>query len=144
MKKLILIPIFLVLLVVSSCDTGGSSSSTADPQTLINSAKQGTWRISNYNHSGVNEASNFTGYNFTFSVTNVLSASNGTNTYVGTWSVVADDSQTNPTGLKFNITIANPTEFASLSKAWIVASYNGSTIYLTESNSSDVLVFTKN
>lgn len=144
MKKYILIPIFLVLLVVSSCDTGGSSSSTADPQSLINTAKQGTWKISNYNNNGVNATSNFTGYNFTFPVTNSLSTTNGTNTYTGNWSVVADESETNPTGLKFNITIASPIEFATLSKGWVVASYNGSTIYLTDNSSSDVLVLTKN
>ena len=36
MKKLILIPIFLLVLVVSFCDTSGSSWSTSDPATLIN------------------------------------------------------------------------------------------------------------
>lgn len=133
---------------MSSCETGVSSSSTTDPATLINTAKQGTWKVTNFNDSGTDETSHFAGYNFTFGTSNALSATNGTNTYTGTWSAVSDDDTTNPSGLKFNIAIASPVDFAELTDDWVVASYSSTTIYLTDvsggGSGTDILVFTKN
>lgn len=100
MKKLILIPtlLFVLALNLTSCDTGGSSSNSGDPQTLINTAKSGTWRVGSYSDSGVDETSHFTGYNFTFSASDVVTATNGTVTNTGTWLVRAIlDDEGNPT-----------------------------------------------
>ncbi len=148
MKKKILISAMFCFLILNSCDTGGSSSSTTDPQTLINTAKQGTWRVTTYNDSGTDETSHFTGYNFTFATSNVLSATNGTNNYTGSWSVLTDDNNDNPTGLKLNIAIVSPPDFADLTDDWNVASYNSTTIYMVDvsggGSGTDVLVLTKN
>ncbi|HNP33672.1 MAG TPA: hypothetical protein PKN96_10295 [Flavobacterium sp.] len=150
MKKLTLLPALFCLLILSatSCDTGVSSSSTSDPTTLINTVKQGTWKITNFVDSGTDETSHFTGYNFTFGASNAFSATNGTNTYPGTWQVASDDDVNNPSGLKFTIAIASPTDFADLSDGWKVSTYSSTTIYLVDTSGggsgTDVLVFTKN
>ena len=152
MKKLILIPglfCLLMLNVASMCSSDDSSSST-DPTPVINTATQGTWRITSYVDSGTDETSHFTGYNFTFGASNVLTATNGTNTYTGTWSVVVDNSNDdNPSSdLDFNIAFALPPDFADLTDDWDVVSHTATTISLIDvsggNGGTDTLVFTKN
>jgi len=152
MKKLFLIPglfCLFMLNVASMCSSDDNSSST-DPAPVINTATQGTWRISSYVDSGNNETSNFAGYNFTFGPSNVLSATNGTNTYNGTWSVTADSSNDdNPSSdLDFNIAFASPANFADLTDDWDVVSHTATTISLIDvsggNGGTDTLVFTKN
>jgi hypothetical protein len=154
MKKLILIPglfCLFILNVASMCSSDDSSSST-DPTPVINTATQGTWRITNYVDSGTNETNHFTGYIFTFATgdVNVLTTTNGTNTYTGTWSVVVDNSNDdNPSSdLDFNISFASPPDFADLTGDWDVVSYTATTISLIDvsggNGGTDTLVFTKN
>jgi hypothetical protein len=144
-----LLSLFL-LIITTMCTTGSSISSSSDPSQLINTAKQGTWRISGYNDSGTNETSHFTGYNFTFGNSNAITATNGTNTYYGTWSVNAVlDIDDNPTGeLDFYISFDSPVDFADLTDNWDVVSYTSNRIYLTDvsggSGGNDILEFTKN
>jgi hypothetical protein len=154
MKKLILIPALFCLFmlnVASMCSSDDdSSSSSQDPTPVINTATQGTWRVTSYIDSGTDETNHFTGYNFTFASGNVLSATNGTNTYAGTWSVTNDSSDDdNPSSdLDFNILFASPANFADLSDDWDIVSYTATTISLIDisggNGGTDTLVFTKN
>lgn len=153
MKKFILIPALFCLFmlnVASMCSSDDNSSSTTDPTPVINTVSQGTWRITSYVDSGNNETSDFTGYNFTFGPSTVLTATNGTNTYTGSWSVNSDDSNDdNPSSdLDFNITFVNPANFADLSDDWDIVSYTATTISLIDvsggNGGTDTLVFTKN
>jgi hypothetical protein len=153
MKKFILIPALFCLFmlnVASMCSSDDNSSSTTDPTPVINTVSQGTWRITSYVDSGNNETSDFTGYNFTFGPSTVLTATNGTNTYTGSWSVTSDDSNDdNPSSdLDFNITFVNPANFADLSDDWDIVSYTATTISLIDvsggNGGTDTLVFTKN
>ena len=153
MKKLILIPalFFLFMLnVASTCSSDDSPSTTIDPNPVINTVTQGTWRITSYVDSGNNETSDFTGYNFTFATGNVLTATNGTNTYSGTWSVVSDSSNddNSSTDLDFNIGFLSPANFTDLTDDWDIVSYTATTISLIDvsggNGGTDTLVFTKN
>jgi hypothetical protein len=154
MKRLIIIPALFCLFmlnVASMCSSDDdSSSNTQDPTEVIDIATQGTWRVTSYVDSGTNETSDFTGYNFTFGTSSVLTATNGTNTYTGTWSVVTDDSNDdNPSSdLDFNIFFASPANFADLSDDWDVVSFTATTISLIDvsggNGGTDTLVFTKN
>ena len=139
-----------MLNVASMCSSDDNSSSTTDPTPVINTVSQGTWRITSYVDSGNNETSDFTGYNFTFGPSTVLTATNGTNTYTGSWSVTSDDSNDdNPSSdLDFNITFVNPANFADLTDDWDIVSYTATTISLIDvsggNGGTDTLVFTKN
>ncbi|WP_284651270.1 hypothetical protein [Flavobacterium terrisoli] len=153
MKKLILIPALFCLFmlnVASMCSSDDDNSSSQDPTPVINTATDGTWRVTSYVDSGNDETNHFTGYNFTFASGNVLSATNGTNTYTGTWSVTSDDSDDdNPSSdLDFNIAFASPADFADLSDDWDIVSYSATTISLIDisggNGGTDTLVFTKN
>lgn len=153
MKKLILIPALFcmfMLNVASMCSSDDNSSSSQDPTPVINTATQGTWRVTSYVDSGTDETNHFTGYTFTFASGSVLSATNGTNTYTGTWSVTNDSSDDdNPSSdLDFNVLFASPADFADLSDDWDIVSYTATTISLIDisggNGGTDTLVFTKN
>jgi hypothetical protein len=153
MKKLILIPglfCLFMLNVASMCSSDDNSSSAQDPTPVVNTATQGTWRVTSYIDSGTDETNHFAGYNFTFATGGVLSAANGTNTYTGTWSVTTDNSNDdNPSSdLDFNIFFASPADFADLSDDWDVVSYSDTSISLIDvsggNGGTDTLVFTKN
>ena len=153
MKTLKLIPILLcifMLNVASMCssDDNNSSSNVAQTQ-VIATASSGTWRVTLYNDSGTVKTSNFTGYNFTFAASNVLTASNGTNTYAGTWSV-SDSNSNDDTidDLNFNIAFGAPANFADLTDDWHIQSRTDTKIELIDvsggSGGTDYLTFEKN
>jgi hypothetical protein len=153
MKKLFFIPCLFCLFmlnVASMCSSDDNSSST-DPTPVINTATNGTWKVTSYIDSGNDETSHFTGYDFTFGASNTLTAANGTNTYTGTWSVTSDDNSNddNPSGdIDFNIAFSSPANFADLTEDWNIVSYSATTIALVHvsggNGGTDTLVFTKN
>lgn len=154
MKKLKLIPILLcifMLNVASMCSNDDNNSNPpADPSPVINTVNQGTWKITLYNDSGTIKTSNFTGYNFTFGTGSALTASNGSNTYNGTWSVTSgdsnDDSPSND--LDFNIAFSTPANFADLTDDWDIITYTSTKIQLIDvsggNGGTDYLTFEKN
>src|SRR5574343_446109 len=154
MKRVILIPMLFCLFmlnVASMCSSDdNSSSSSQDPTPIINAATQGTWRVTSYVDSGTDETNHFTGYNFTFSNGGVLTATNGSNTVTGTWSVLNDDSNDDSPSndLDFNIGFTAPANFADLTDDWDIVSYSETTISLIDvsggNGGTDTLVFTKN
>ncbi|MCF6132955.1 hypothetical protein [Flavobacterium wongokense] len=150
MKKLFLIPSLICLLLLNvKCSSSDDNSST-NPTQVINAATAGTWKITSFIDSGNDETNHFTGYNFTFAAGNVLTATNGTNTYSGSWTVTTDDSNDdNPSGdVDFNILFTSPADFADLTEDWHIVSYSSTTISLRHvsggNGGTDTLVFTKN
>ena len=158
MKKLRFIPLLAALFmlnVASMCssddDNNSNSNTTALVQAaVINTASSGTWRITFYEDSGDNETSNFSGYNFTFGSGNALTASNGTNTYTGSWSVTNSNSNDdNPSNdIDFNILFSTPANFEDLSDDWDIVSYTATKIQLVDvsggNGGTDYLTFEKN
>lgn len=88
MKKMHLIPLLSLIFmfnVASTCssDDDSSSSTPTDPTPIINTVSSGDWHITLYEDDGVDETYHFTGYTFTFDSSNVLTATNGTDTHTG-------------------------------------------------------------
>jgi len=133
-----------------SCTNDSSSSDAVDPAPVVNTVNKGTWRVTFYEDSGVNETSNFTGYNFTFGTNSVLTAANGSNTYVGTWSVTVDNSgDDNPSSdLDFNIAFSSPSNFAELTDDWNILERTDTKIKLVHvsggNGGTDYITFEKN
>jgi len=152
MKKLRLIPLLaaLFMLNVASMCSNDDSPNSVDPTPVINTAAQGNWRVTLFNDSGNDETNHFTGYNFTFGNSNVLTASNGTNTYTGSWSVTSDNSgDDSPSNdLDFNIGFSSPPNFEELSEDWNIISYTTTKIQLIHisggNGGTDYLTFEKN
>ena len=156
MKKLKLIPILALVFMLnvasmcSSDDDNSNSNSSQDPTPVINTVNQGTWRITFFEDSGNNETNHFTGYNFTFAAGNVLTATNGTNTYSGLWSVTSDDSNDDSPSndLDFNIAFSAPADFTDLTEDWNIITYTATKIQLIHvsggNGGTDYVTFEKN
>ncbi|TNF45869.1 MAG: hypothetical protein EP305_12785 [Bacteroidetes bacterium] len=109
----------------------------------------GTWRISNFVDSGVDETVNFSGYNFTFKDDGTLTASNGSSTFTGTWSVSDSNSQDdNLDDLHFNINFNLTNNFEDLNDDWDIVSHSSSKLELIDvsggNGGTDLLTFVKN
>ncbi|WP_353087470.1 hypothetical protein [Flavobacterium sp.] len=152
MKKLkILMLLYLVFLVnvASMCSNDDNPSSSVNQTMVINTVSSGTWRITLYNDSGTIKTNQFTGYNFTFGPSNVLTATNGTQTYTGVWSVTDsngnDDSMDD---LDFNIAFTAPANFLELTYDWDIQSRTDTKIELIDvsggNGGTDYLTFEKN
>ena len=155
MKKIKSISAILFLFIVtifSSCSDEDdiAVNNSVDPTPVINIVNNGTWRVTFYEDSSVDETSNFTGYNFSFGAGNVLSTTNGTNTYSGTWSVTSDNSMDDSPSndLDFNIAFSAPANFADLTDDWNVISYTATRIQLIHvsggGGGTDYITFEKN
>lgn len=156
MKKLSFIPLLsliFVLNVASTCsnDDDGNTETQQDPTSIINIASEGTWHISLYEDDSIDETHHFTGFNFTFNNSNILTATNGTDIYTGSWSVTNDDSDDDSPSndLDFNIFFSSPASFADeLSDDWDIVSYSSTKIELVDvsggNGGTDYLTFVKN
>lgn len=149
MKKLVLIPILLVLFllnVASMCsnDDDSSSSSSQVITDTENAVVNGTWRVTLFSEDGTNQTSNFSNYNFTFNSNGTLSTVNGSTTMNGTWTTGIDDS-TPKMFINFNV-VNGP--FEEISEDWRILSNTSSKIELKHvsggDGSVDLLTFEKN
>lgn len=140
--------VFLVN-VASMCSNDDNPSSTVNQTTVINTVSSGTWRITLYNDSGTIKTNQFTGYNFTFGPSNVLTATNGTQTYTGVWSVTDTNSNDDSIDdLDFNIAFTAPANFLELTDDWDIQSRTDTKIELIDisggNGGTDYLTFEKN
>lgn len=149
-KKLIFAVCAGAFLFTTACssDDDSSSPSNTTVEEVVNTVTSGTWRITSYIDSGNNETADFTGYNFTFGSTSLLTATNGTNTYEGTWSVTDDNDDSPSDDIDFNILFSAPTAFVELSDDWDVVERTSTKIRLVDDSGgnggTDYLTFEKN
>jgi hypothetical protein len=132
----------------SSCDENSSSSGETKKK-IEDNVKTSTWRVTNYNDSGTDETNHFTGFNFTFAASGVLTAVKSTTTYTGTWSIT--DSNSNDDSLNdlhFNINFNLTNEFEDLNDDWDIISQSATKIELRDvsggGSGTDLLTFEKN
>ncbi len=152
MKKIKIISVLALLFmlnVASMCSDDGDSPTNVNKTQVIITVVSGTWRITNYVDSGVNETTNFTGYNFTFASNNVLTAVGNGLTTSGTWSVTDSNSNDDTLNdLDFNIAFTAPANFVDLTNDWAIFSRTGTKIQLIDvsggNGGTDYLTFEKN
>jgi hypothetical protein len=155
MKKGFLYKVVLVLSLslIVSCSTNedDSPNNAVQIEQLENTAETGTWRVTNLVDSGEDETSDFNGYDFTFSENGTVTATNGTTTYNGTWSVTSDDSDDDDdSDVEFNLFFPVPDtdNFEDLNDDWDIVSYSDTVINLIDisggNGSTDVLTFERN
>ena len=155
MKKLKLVSflsLIFVFNVASMCSDDDNSNTAADPSPVINTVTSGTWRITLYEDSGINETTNYSNYIFTFNTNGVLTAANSTS-FNGTWSVTSSNSNDdNPDNdLDFNIAFVAPAPNSftdDLTDDWDVISHTANRIQLVDvsggNGGTDYLTFEKN
>jgi hypothetical protein len=128
MKKLSFYSVLALALLTMSCvkDAPVQIPVLADTTVITNNLKSGTWHITKYIDHTENETNHFTGYNFTFGANGVLTASNGTLTFTGTWVVTnnqtLDDSPNNPIDVNISFPTGNVNDplnyFADITDDW--------------------------
>ncbi|MCF8258026.1 MAG: hypothetical protein K9J06_10745 [Flavobacteriales bacterium] len=146
--KLSILACVVGLSSIVSCTTNEDGTNVTQSQVETN-VQSGTWRITKFIDSGTDETNHFTGYNFTFNDSGVLSAGNGTNSYDGSWSISDsnsnDDSQDD---LDFNINFNLTNDFEDLVDDWNFVSQSATRIELTDvsggNGGTDLLTFEKN
>lgn len=119
---------FILLLAIACSDDANTAK-----EKVIDTVTSGTWSITYYFDSDTDETTDYAGYNFTFADTGVLTATNGANTYTGTWSVT--DSNSNDDSfddLHFNIAFATPALFEELSDDWEIIEVTDTKIQLID------------
>jgi len=146
MKTLKLALILPVIFAVVSCSDDNDPGNSASA--VENTVKAGTWRITRFEDSGNNETSMFSGYNFAFDASGTLTASNGGNIFIGTWSVTGSSSDDSSDDLHFNINFNLNNSFEELSDDWHFVSYSSSRIELIDvsggNGGTDYLTFERN
>ncbi len=148
-KSVILIFISSISLTSCTNDDDNNQSSNETQTQIEDNVKKDTWRITKYIDSGNDEINHFSGYNFTFGANDVLSATNGTNTFMGTWSISDSNSNDDSLGdLDFNIFFASPPDFEELSDDWDLLTQTTAKIELIDvsggNGGTDYLTFEKN
>lgn len=145
-KHVIFIGIVSVgLLFLSACKKEDVKKK-ADIETNV---QEGTWRVTRFIDSGDDETQNFNGYNFTFNDSGELSATNGSATHKGSWSVTDSNSDDdNPDDLHFNIQFNLTNNFEDLNDDWEIISDSETKIELKDvsggNGGTDYLTFEKN
>ena len=131
----------------TSCSKDDSSNNNTTTG-VQNTVKAGTWQITSFIDSGNDETNHFHNYSFTFSDNNALAATNGTNTFTGTWSI--DDSNSNDDSiddLHFNINFNLSNDFEDLNEDWQIVSRTSTRIELIHisggNGGTDYLTFEK-
>lgn len=160
-KKIKYFSISALVALLAACTTddtndNNSNNLEAQIQEVKNLATSGTWIVSSFIDSGVNETDDFTGYSFAFNADGSLVADNGTNTVEGTWSVTSDDSDDSmddspddsSDDIDFNIFFASPENFNELTEDWEIVSQSSTKIDLIHvsggDGSTDTLTFENN
>jgi len=133
MKKALYV--LLALSIFSACDDSDDDNrSNGDVEKVENIAMNGLWRITYFFDTDKEETDNFNGYTFDFNNGNVLTATNGSNTYSGTWSVTddgsGDDNNDDFDDIDFNIGFSNPDDFEELTEDWEIISLSNTKMEL--------------
>lgn len=147
--RLSMLAIMVALLPAASCTKDNDDPNNTIQSQVQTNVQTRTWRITRYIDSGKDETSHFSGYNFTFQSSGVLTATNGTNTYTGTWSISDsnsnDDSQDD---LHFNIQFNLTNDFDDLTDDWDFVSQSPTRIELIDisggGSGTDYLTFERN
>lgn len=118
--------IMVIFSIVPTAD--GNSDSNSSPKGKISSDEHdiiaiivtnGTWKVSCYWKSERNEMINFNRFNFSFGAHDMLTVTDGKNTYKGTWSILeAGSNNESISDIKFNIAFAYPIHFVEIIDGW--------------------------
>ena len=134
------------IISLASCSNGDPVNPS--PNVVINNMQSGNWRITSFIDSGKDETGHFAGYTFTFGTNGSLTASNGSITHMGTWSITNGNSNDDsPNDIDFNILFDLTNNFEDLTEDWHIISQSDTRIELIHisggNGGTDYLTFEK-
>ena len=133
---------------MNSCSNSTDDSADLTPTVIQNNVQTGDWKITSYIDSGKDETNHFSGYFFTFNSNGTISATNGSVTNAGTWSLTDSNSNDDTPGVvDFTILFNLGNDFDSLSEDWQILSQTSKKIELKHvsggNGGTDFLTFEK-
>ncbi|MCB9324148.1 MAG: hypothetical protein H6571_10470 [Lewinellaceae bacterium] len=136
------------MLTWGSC-SNHDNSVPSSPDQVEQNVQNGAWIITDFNDSGKDETAHFTGYAFTFGTDGTLTASNGSSSYSGNWSVTdSNSSDDNPDDMHFNIIFNLSNNFEDLNDDWHILTQSETKIELIDisggNGGTDYLTFELN
>ena len=149
---LIMLCFALMSFTCSEDDEIDMNDNSAEVELIKNTVQSGTWIITSFIESGVNQTNQYSGYSFTFNANGTLNATNGTQTYNGTWSITNDDDSDDDSNsnddIDFNIYFASPATFNDdLTEDWEIVTRTNTKIELIHisggNEETDSLIFEK-
>lgn len=150
LKAILVIFVYTGLAMSCDKDDDNSQQQNTNVAQTINTAQNGSWKITYFYDSDHEETGHFTGYVFNFNENGSLVAVKGSTTVTGTWSVTDSNSSDDDGGSNdtdFNIFFASPADFEDLSDDWDIISVSNSKIELTDvsggNGGTDFLTFQK-
>ena len=133
--------LLLSLFALTSCDDNSSGNNGSNNGGATPSA--GTWKVS-YFFDKQDETSYYSNYTFEFGANGSLSASNGNQTYSGTWATGIDDS-TDKFLIDFSGTV--PSALSELEEDWRIIKMDNDFMHFEHTSGgngdTDVLKFSK-
>ena len=139
----------MICISITSCSTDDENddSNSILQSTVENNTQSGTWRITKFIDSGIDETSDFSGYNFTFNSSGTLNANDGTNNFDGLWNISSSDG-TELDDIELNIVFNLMNDFDDLTDDWDFISQTSTKIELIDisggGEADDYLTFEKN
>lgn len=142
--KILSLAIILAILL-SSCskdDDNNAGNAGLTAESVQNTLREGTWRVTYFWDTDHDETSHFAGYHFSFFTAGTIMAMNTTEHIQGTWSAGTDDSK-----VKLNLAFTSPPDFQELTEDWHVIERSAGKIKLQHisggNGGTDVLTFEK-
>lgn len=136
-----LVSMFSLLALIGSLYACSKDNLQRTQSNIERNVVKDTWRVTKFIDSGTDELYHFNGYSFTFSDDGSVTATNGTNSYTGTWSVTQsssntdDDNRSSDDGLDdldFNLAFSGNDDFQDLNDDWDIISQSNTRIELMD------------
>ncbi|MEY2693295.1 MAG: hypothetical protein RIT03_1686 [Bacteroidota bacterium] len=146
-KTLFISALVLLYSTASSCSSEDASTSNSASD-VANLVGNGTWRISYFYDTDHEATASFAAFTFTFAANSVLSATNGTDSYLGIWSISDSNSDDDTlSDLDFIIGIDLTVNSGELNSSWEIIQKSATEIKLRDvsggNGGTDYLTFTK-
>lgn len=142
--------LFTLILISSLVGCGEEDEPKGTVDSVRSILMLSTWTITHFwdSQSGHEESGHYTGFSFSFSDSGNLTATNGTTTHTGSWSIEDSNSQSNRlSDLHLVIFFSGPFDYEALNEEWSIMEITNSKInlkYSYGSSGNDFLTFEKN
>lgn len=132
--------VLLIAVVATTFVSCSSEDSNTGAKDVSDTVQEGTWKIGYFYDSGTDKTQNYAGYNFTFGNNTVLTATKGTNSYGGVWSVSKSTNDSDIHSTIFKIAFGSPDIFANLTGDWKVVENTGTSLKLKDDSKGDTVI----
>ena len=127
MKKLVYLLAFLPLFAFQCSDDDTTVDNSVVIQEVTQQTQNSDWIVTSFVDGNEDQTYHYTGFVFSFNEDGSLVATNGTDTYEGTWSVTSSSSSPD---FNMNFSVGDDHPFDEFNDDWDIVSYSTTLIEL--------------